>query len=89
MKKVKVAFVLFCAFAVMKSFGFSNTVVIEDMFGNKMTECSGFSCDATVSGSLNGYSDFDSFNGSTIMPEIDHLDGSKTECLGMFCERSN
>ena len=76
-------------FFIYQSFGYFNddTVVIKDSFGIEQTICSGFSCEPTMSGIINGYSSFDRYNGSSIMPRIDHIDGSETECIGMFCER--
>ncbi len=66
-----------------------DTVVIKDEVGIEQTRCSGMSCKATISGILNGYSDFDTNWGSSIMPDIHHIDGSRTECIGMFCERKS
>ena len=77
-------------FFEFQSFGFSNDgIVIKDEFGIEQTRCSGFSCEPTVSGIMNGYSPFDQYNGSRIIPRIDHVDGSETECNGIFCERSD
>ena len=86
---MKVIFAIFLLIS-FNSYGFySDNVIIEDMFGNKLTECSGLNCSATFQGQLQGFTDFDTNWGGSILPKIDHLDGTQTECLGLFCERKN
>ena len=83
--KIIIALLLLISF---NSYGFySDTVVIEDMFGNKLTKCSGLNCKATFQGTLKGFSDSDINWGGSVLPQIDHLDGTQTECLGFSCER--
>ncbi|MDE0119140.1 MAG: hypothetical protein OXM55_03930 [Bdellovibrionales bacterium] len=69
------------------AFGYSDTVVIKDMFGNKLTECSGLLCRPTFQGQMEGFSRFDKNWGGALLPRIEHNDGTETECIGMFCER--
>ena len=74
----------------MVAYGFYDDVVIKDaLTGSELTKCSGVSCEPTTSGILNGFSYGDSYNGLSVMPAINHIDGTKTECLGMFCERKS
>ena len=72
---------------MFNAFGYYDGIVIKDSFGIEKTRCSGNSCNPTISGVMDGYSSFDRYNGSSVMPTIEHNDGTKTECLGMFCER--
>lgn len=59
---------------LFQSFGYFNndTIVIKDSLGIEQTICFGFSCEPTMSGIVNGYSSFDRYNGSSIIPRIDH-----------------
>ena len=73
-------------FASYEAFGL-DTVIIKDLFGNKLTECSGLSCNPTFQGQMEGFSMFDTNWGNSSLPRIEHIDGTETECIGVFCER--